>query len=103
MLESAAGTPPRLPSIWDEFKEEEFDLPADPPLTLAAYDAGPVRVVYVEPIVVGDVLLEMPLFLGPEFYVPAPLEAPYQAAWRVFPDALKGLLEQPSGNGPANP
>jgi hypothetical protein len=26
-------------------------------------------------------------------YVPAPLEATYQAAWGVFPDALKHLLE----------
>jgi hypothetical protein len=34
----------------------------------------------------------MPLFLEPGSYVSAPLEATYQAAWDVFPDALKDLL-----------
>ncbi len=65
-------------AIWDEFEEEDFELPPDQPLVLAAYDAGPPRVAYVEPIAVGDVLPDMPLFLKPEFYVPAPLEATYQ-------------------------
>jgi hypothetical protein len=83
-------------AIWDEFVEEDFELPPDKPLTLAAYDAGPPRVAYVEPVGVGDVLPEMPLFLKPEWYVPAPLEATYQAAWQVFPAPLKGLLEGPA-------
>jgi hypothetical protein len=78
--------------LWDEFLEEDFALPDDKPLTLAAYDAGPPRVAYVEPVAVGDVLPAMPLFLKPEFYVPAPLEATYQATWKVFPAPLKGLL-----------
>ena len=78
--------------IWDEFEEEDFELPTDKPLTLAAYDAGPPQVAYVETIGVGDSLPEMPLFLQPERYVPAPLEATYQAAWADFPKAVKGLL-----------
>ena len=82
-------------AIWDEFVEEDFELPPDKPLTLVAYDAGPPRVAYVEPVAVGDVLPEMPLFLKPEWYVPAPLEATYQTTWNVFPAALKGLLEGP--------
>jgi hypothetical protein len=81
--------------IWDEIAEEDFALPADKPLVLAAYDAGPPWVAYVEPVAVGDVLPEMPLFLKPEFYVPAPLEATYQTSWSVFPKPLKGLLEAP--------
>jgi hypothetical protein len=84
-------------AIWDEFLEEDFELPPDKPLTLAAYDAGPPRVAYVEPAAVRDVLPEMPLFLKPEFYVPAPLEATYQTAWNAFPGVLKGLLEGPPG------
>ena len=60
---------------------------------LAAYDAGPPTVAYVEPVGVGDPLPDMPLFLRPEFYVPTPLEATYQASWRGFPTVLKGLLE----------
>jgi hypothetical protein len=78
--------------IWDELKEEPFQLPPDKPLTLAAYSAGAVKVAYVEPVAVGDVLPDMPLFLEPEVYVPAPLESTYQTTWSVFPGALKGLL-----------
>jgi Protein of unknown function (DUF4058) len=87
-------------AIWDEFGEdedEEFTLPADKPLTLASYDAGPPPTAYVEPIAVGDTLPEMPLFLEPEFYVPAPLQATYQTSWNHFPGVLKGLLEAPTG------
>ncbi|HEY2252829.1 MAG TPA: DUF4058 family protein [Planctomycetaceae bacterium] len=80
-------------AIWDEFQEEEFELPPGKPLTLAAYDAGPPRVAYVETMAVGDSLSSMPLFLKPEIYVPAPLEATYLTTWSVFPAALKGLLQ----------
>src|SRR5438132_3216669 len=79
-------------AIWDEFLDEDFQLPPDKPLTLAAYDAGPVRVAYAEFVAVGDSLPDMPLFLKPEVYVPAPLEKTYQATWDVFPSVLKGLL-----------
>jgi hypothetical protein len=90
-------------AIWDEFIEEEFTLPPDKPLTLASYDAGPPRVAYVEPVAVGDVLPDMALFLKPEWYVPAPLEATYQTTWGVFPAALKRLLEPPPGSGHTRP
>ena len=81
-------------AIWDEFVEEDFELPADQRLTLAAYDAGPPPVAYVEPVAVGQPLPAMPLFLKPEFYVPAPLEDTYRITWDdFFPAPLKGLLE----------
>ena len=79
-------------AIWDELEEEDFELPGDRPLIVAAYDSGPIPVTYVEPLAVGDILPEMPLFLEPGSYVPAPLESTYQAAWDVFPAALKDLL-----------
>jgi len=79
--------------IWDEIEEEDFELPADKPLVLAAYDAGPPWVAYVEPVAVGDELPDMPLFLKPEFYVPARLEATYQTTWDVFPAPMRRLLE----------
>ena len=81
-------------ALWDEFVDEDFVLPADKPLTLAAYDAGPPRVAYVEPVGVGEALPNMPLFLKPEFYVLAPLETTYQATWNVFPAPLT-LLDLP--------
>jgi hypothetical protein len=79
-------------ALWDELCEDDFEFPADKPLTLASYDAGPPQVAYVEPIAVGDLLPDMPIFLKPETYVRAPLEATYQAAWEVFPARLKALL-----------
>ncbi len=82
--------------IWDEFLEEPFELPPDKPLTLADYSAGIIKTAYVEPVGVGDRLPDMPLFLQPEVYVPVPLEATYQASWKAFPNALKGLLESPT-------
>jgi hypothetical protein len=86
----------RIPkAIWDQIGEEDLELPPDKPLSLVAYDAGPPCVAYVEPVAVGDVLPDMPLFLKPESYVPAPLEATYQTTWSMFPAPLKGLLESP--------
>jgi hypothetical protein len=79
-------------AIWDESEAEQLDLPPDKPLTLASFDSGSLRVAYVEPVAVGDEMPDMPLFLKPEVYVPAPLEATYRATWDVFPAALKGLL-----------
>jgi hypothetical protein len=87
-------------ALWDEFVEEDFVLPADKPLTLAAYDAGPPRMAYVELVAVGDILPEMPLFLKPGVYVPAPLEQTYQATWSTFPVHLKGLLDAPAPRRP---
>ena len=83
-------------AIWDEFLEEQFELPCDQKLTLAAYDAGPPPVAYVEPVAVGAALPDMPIFLKPDFYVPAPLETTYQETWKEFPNPMKGLLESPS-------
>ncbi|OAI54676.1 hypothetical protein AYO44_14500 [Planctomycetaceae bacterium SCGC AG-212-F19] len=80
-------------ALWDEFEEEELERPADKPLTLVSYDAGPERVAYVEFVAVGDVLPDMPIFLKPGYYVPAPLETTYQSTWNAFPAVLKGLLE----------
>jgi Protein of unknown function (DUF4058) len=83
-------------AIWDEFEEEELEPVPGKPLTLASYDAGPERVGYVEMVGVGDLLPDMPLFLRPEIYVPAPLDASYQTAWAHFPRAMKRLLEPPA-------
>jgi hypothetical protein len=82
-------------AIWDELKDEPFELPPEKPLTLAAYSAGVVKTAYVEPVAVGDVLPDMPLFLEPEAHVPAPLEETYQTAWNSCPAVLKELLTSP--------
>jgi len=88
-------------AIWDEFVEEDFELPADQRLTLAAYDAGPPPVAYVESIAAGESLPDMPIFLKPDFYVPAPLEETYRTTWDdFFPAPMKSLLEVPNTSPP---
>jgi hypothetical protein len=79
--------------IWDAFRDEPFTFPPGKNRLLASYDAGPPWVAYVEPIQTGEEIPSMPLFLRPDIYIPAPLEASYQSSWKTFPKALKGLLE----------
>jgi hypothetical protein len=69
-------------------------LPADKPLTCVAYVGGLSAEAFIEPVAVGDVLPEMPLFITSEFYVPVPLETTYQAAWNGMPAFWRGVLTQ---------
>jgi hypothetical protein len=43
-------------------------------------------------VAIGNALPDMPLFLKPEFYVPAPLESTYEASWNAVPAPVKRLL-----------
>jgi hypothetical protein len=81
------------PLIWDDLGGAPKPIPAVKPLTLVAYDAGPPKTAYVEPVAVGDLLNEMPLFLAAGWYVSVPLEATYQAAWRGVPRRFREILE----------
>jgi hypothetical protein len=81
--------------IWDRIRDEPFQLPSDKPLTAAAYAVGTEIVAYVEPVAVGDLLPDMPIFLTGDRYVLCPLETTYQTAWSQFPAPLKGPLELP--------
>ncbi|MBX9584708.1 MAG: DUF4058 family protein [Gemmataceae bacterium] len=82
-------------AIWDRVREEDFELPADKPLTVASYSVGSAINAYVEPVGVGDGLPDLPVFLSEDRYVPCPLEATYTATWAAFPAPLKGPLEGP--------
>jgi hypothetical protein len=83
-------------AIWEEITDQTFVPPADKPLTLVAYEAvGKVRA-YVEPVAVGDVLPDMPLFLEPDGCVHVPLEATYQAAFAKVPRRWRSVLEATS-------
>jgi hypothetical protein len=73
------------PLIWAEVQDEPFELPADEPLTLAAYAAGPPTTAYVEPVAVGRPLPDMPAFLDADTYVPAPLGPTYEETWARCP------------------
>lgn len=78
-------------AIWEEFEGETQPEKSGKGLTLASYDAVNL-VAYVERVAVGDRLPEMPLFLKPEIYVPAPLERTYGETWALFPAPLKERL-----------
>ena len=79
--------------ILDEIGDQPFELPPGTPLTLAAYQAEPTLTAYVEPVAVGGLLPEMPLFLVEDWYVNVPLEETYQATWNVLPGELRRLLD----------
>ena len=80
-------------AIWDEVNDESFTLPADKPLTLAAYESALTVKASIETVAVGDDLPDMPLYLEPNGYVLVPLEATYQAAYRGMPEFWRDVLE----------
>lgn len=82
-------------AIWEEVRDEAFEPPDDKPLTLVAYESGLTTRAYIEPVAVGDILPEMPLFLEPDGYVPVPLESTYQTAFDVLPRRWRNVLEPP--------
>jgi hypothetical protein len=80
-------------AVWDEIQEEEFHLPADKPLTLAAYVATFPKVAYVEFVAVGDRLPDMPAYLDADLHVPVPLEATYETTWLTCPEDMRAFVE----------
>ena len=83
-------------AVWAEITDEPYTAPPDKPLTLVSYRGAPVKTAYIEPVAVGDVLSDMPLFLDPDYYVNVPLEATYQSAWRGVPRRYCSILEGPN-------
>jgi hypothetical protein len=85
-------------AIWAELGGKPKPPPSDKPLTLVAYDAGLLKTAYVERVAVGDVLIDMPLFLAPGWYINVPLEATYMAAWRGVPRRFREILQPAARN-----
>jgi hypothetical protein len=84
-------------AVWAELGDDAYTQPPDKPLTLASYVARDTTTAYyVEPVAVGDVLIDMPLFLTPELYASVPLEATYLAAWRGLGWRWRAVLEAPA-------
>jgi hypothetical protein len=83
-------------AIWDDVANEApFQLPKDKPLTAVSYCAEPDITGYVTPFAISDPIPEVPLFLTSDRYIPAPLDATYQAAWGVMPLPIRRLFDQP--------
>jgi hypothetical protein len=76
-----------------EQSDEPYDLPAEQPLTLASYAAGPRVRVDIEHVAVGSSLRDMPLYFRPDRYVNVPLDATYQAAYAGMPAFWREVIE----------
>jgi hypothetical protein len=81
-------------AIWDEVAGQPYQRPDDKPLTLAAYEAGGKVRAFVEPVAVGDSLIDMPLFLEPGRHVAVPLEETYRLAFESVPRRWRTVLER---------
>ncbi len=79
-------------AIWDYIAGEDYLLPPDKRLTIAAYESDLATRAYVEPVAVGDVLPNMPLFLEPRGCISVPLEASYQSAWDAVPRRWRDVI-----------
>ena len=55
--------------------------------------AGIITTAYVEPVTVGDVLPDMPVYIRNFGYVLLPLEATYQATFADCPSDMRFLVE----------
>lgn len=80
--------------IWDEIEEEEdFVFPPGKDRILVSYKTGMERAAYIEPVTVGDVLSDMPLFLASDLHVMVPLESTYETTWHASPEGLRLAVE----------
>ena len=79
--------------IWDEFLEEDFIFPEGKDRILVSYEAGVEQTAFVEPVAVGDLMPDMPLFLASEYHILVPLESTYRAAWDASPEELRTVVE----------
>lgn len=87
-------------AIWEAYAAAESP-PLAKPLTVAAYVAGDPWRAFVQSVAVGDRLPDMPLFLEPDRYVPAPLEEIYMAAFTGFPRRWRDVLAATVAGGDA--
>ena len=90
-------------AVWGDDCGEDYAPPADQPLTCVAYVGGAGAEAFIEPVAVGDTLPDMPLFLTPDLYVLAPLEATYQSAWEGMPAYWREVLTAPPEVGGTQP
>jgi hypothetical protein len=81
-------------AVWGYFDKTPYDQPADGPLTLVSYVwHGTEPEAHIEPVAVGQTLIDMPLFLTPQRSVNVPLEPTYLAAYRGMPEFWRQVIE----------
>ena len=80
-------------AFWDFATGEEYIAPPGKPLTLVSYEADEIVRAYIEPVAVGDRLIDMPLFLSPGAHILVPLEATYDVAFEAVPVRWRDILQ----------
>ncbi|HTU91947.1 MAG TPA: DUF4058 domain-containing protein [Gemmataceae bacterium] len=80
-------------AIWDEIIEEDFPFPEGKDRLLVSYESGDERAAYAEPVGVGEVMPDMPLFLAAGMHVLVPLELTYQRAWESSSEEMRVAVE----------
>ena len=80
-------------AVWERLMAGTYHAPDALPLTLVSYAVRSPVTAYVEPMDVGRALIDMPLFLTPDHYVPVPLEPSYLRAWSGVPRRWRKVIE----------
>ena len=79
-------------AIWEEIAEA-WVSPTDRPMTLVGYESALTVRAFVQPLAIGDVLIDMPLYLEPDGYVLVPLESTYARAFDALPKRWRSVVE----------
>jgi hypothetical protein len=85
------GSTPQSSKI---IEDEPLQLPAEKPFSVFSYECDEAIRTYLEPLAVGDSLLDMPIFLYPGMCVEVPLEATHSAAWEAVPERWRKVIER---------
>jgi hypothetical protein len=88
------------PVIWSRLTDTPPVTPStDRPLAVVSYDATGRPTAYMEPIAVGGLLPDAPLFVAPGRYATIPLELAYMAEWDETPDFIRDEVRRPPAPG----
>ncbi len=80
-------------AIWSRIHPEEIEWPVNKDRAIVSYQATEDCAAYVEPLAVGDVLSEVPLFLNDNCYASLSLELPYMATLESLTLEMRQYVE----------
>jgi hypothetical protein len=82
-------------AIFEDVQDDPLRLPPEAPLSAFSYECDDRVRTYLQPLAVGDVLPDMPVYLYPGTYIEVPLEATYMAAWDAVPARWQTVIAPP--------
>jgi hypothetical protein len=80
-------------AVFDRLLGDHYEPPEGRPLTLVIYCAKQPLEAWIEPLSVGQPLIDMPLFLTRKHYVEVPLDQTYLQSWAGVPQRWKRVIE----------